>query len=90
MKRVSPECKDLIKRILMPEDKRITIEEIYNHPWMKADLPNIPLELNFRRMFEYSKFSKVKFLIISVKENHSKFYSFKVFLEVSIKTWHCL
>lgn len=36
MKNVSLECKDLIKRILVPEDFRPSIEQIFAHPWMKA------------------------------------------------------
>ena len=31
---VSNECKDLIQKILVPADKRINIDQIFNHPWM--------------------------------------------------------
>ena len=60
MKNVSVECKDLIKRILVPEEIRPTIQEIFMHPWMKVEeLPVIPLQLNFKRLVEFGAFSKV-------------------------------
>lgn len=34
MKKISVELKDLIKRILQPEANRLTIDQIYQHPWM--------------------------------------------------------
>lgn len=34
MKKVSSSLKDLISKILKPESKRLTIDEIYKHPWM--------------------------------------------------------
>jgi hypothetical protein len=34
MKAVSHQAKDLIKRILMPQKQRISIEQILKHPWM--------------------------------------------------------
>jgi hypothetical protein len=34
MNNVSAQAKDLIKKILVPRGNRISIEEIYKHPWM--------------------------------------------------------
>lgn len=34
MKNISSELKDLIKKILVPEKQRISIDQILNHPWM--------------------------------------------------------
>lgn len=62
MENVSWQCKDLIKRILVPEGIRPTIEEIFNHPWMKADLPQMPLQLSFKRLAEFGAYSKVPVL----------------------------
>lgn len=59
MKGVSKEAKDLIARILQPADKRISIKEIFEHPWMNVNLPTTSLKLSFRKMHEFSKFSKV-------------------------------
>lgn len=56
---MSAEAKDLIKRILMPADKRITLEEIFKHPWMAKEVSSTALKVSFRKMHEYSKFSKV-------------------------------
>lgn len=59
MKSVSAECKDLIKRLLMPEKSRITIQEVFEHPWMKVDLSIDPLQVNFKKLLEFRKYSKV-------------------------------
>jgi len=37
-KNLSEEIKDLIRRILVPADKRITIDQILAHPWMTKQL----------------------------------------------------
>lgn len=37
MKKISTSLKDLISKILQPEHKRLTIDQIYNHPWMNMD-----------------------------------------------------
>lgn len=50
MKTVSAECKDLIKKLLLPDNNRLTIEGVFNHPWMKADLPDTPLEINTAKL----------------------------------------
>jgi len=39
MNKVSAELKDLIKKILVSEDKRVSIDEILNHPWMTGKIP---------------------------------------------------
>lgn len=59
MKSVSAECKDLIKRLLMPEKSRITIQEVFEHPWMKVNLSMDPLQVNFKKLLEFRKYSKV-------------------------------
>jgi hypothetical protein len=51
--------KDLIKRMLMPAEKRITIDEIMTHPWMSKQLPSLNLQLDFKRLKNFSNFSKV-------------------------------
>jgi serine/threonine-protein kinase SRK2 len=40
IKKLSPECKDLLNRIFVVDaKKRITLEEIEHHPWYKKQLP---------------------------------------------------
>lgn len=34
MKKISSSLKDLIAKILQPEEKRLSIDKIYQHPWM--------------------------------------------------------
>ena len=38
--KVSSEARDLILRILVPEDKRISLLQIQNHPWNYIPLKN--------------------------------------------------
>jgi serine/threonine protein kinase len=42
---VSENAKNLIKKMLEKDPtKRITIDEIYNHPWIRDDVPNNKLQ----------------------------------------------
>jgi serine/threonine-protein kinase SRK2 len=44
---VSPECKDLLARILIDNpDKRITVQQILRHPWYQKGLPPGVVEMN--------------------------------------------
>eukprot|EP01026_Neomeris_dumetosa_P045188 TRINITY_DN3826_c1_g1_i1.p1 TRINITY_DN3826_c1_g1~~TRINITY_DN3826_c1_g1_i1.p1 ORF type:complete len:373 (-),score=56.07 TRINITY_DN3826_c1_g1_i1:667-1695(-) len=44
---LSPECKDLIAKILVLNPmKRLTIAEIFQHPWFKKDLPSGVEDMN--------------------------------------------
>jgi|LakMenEpi03Aug12_release.lakeMendotaPanAssembly.Ray.scaffolds.fasta_scaffold2077426_1 hypothetical protein len=63
MNKISSDLKDLIKRILTSEDKRITIEEILVHPWMTGKIPEEPLKLDFSKMKQFAKFSRVYFVL---------------------------
>ena len=67
MENISAELKDLIFRMMQPKDKRITIEQIYEHPWMKAPLTKNALKLNFGKIINFSKFSKVSYLFTQLK-----------------------
>jgi serine/threonine-protein kinase SRK2 len=47
--RVSDDCKDLLKKVLVADPaKRITVEGIYNHPWYCKNLPPGVKEMNDR------------------------------------------
>lgn len=47
--KLSEECKDLLRRILVADPtKRITIKEIYAHPWFLKDLPAGVIYMNDR------------------------------------------
>jgi len=56
---VSAECKDLIQKILVPAEKRMTVDQIFNHPWMLKELSSKPLKVSFSKVQNFSKFSKV-------------------------------
>lgn len=57
---ISKELKDLIEKILVPADERISISEIFDHPWMKTKLPPCPLAIDFHKMAAFAKYSKLK------------------------------
>ena len=45
--RVSRDCRDLLKQILVPDPaKRFTVEDIQQHPWYLKDLPPGVKEMN--------------------------------------------
>lgn len=47
--RISDECRDLLKKILVANEKeRITVDGIYNHPWYCKNLPPGVREMNDR------------------------------------------
>lgn len=66
MKKISSELKDLIKRMLVPAKERISIKEIFDHPWMKQEQINKSLlKLNFGKIINFSKYSKLKTFAVS-------------------------
>lgn len=54
MKKVSPELKDLIKKILVPEEYRISVDQILTHPWMTGKSNEVPLKLDFSKMRQFA------------------------------------
>ena len=59
MKTVSKSAKDLIVKILQPENKRISIADIFHDSWVLKECPKNALKLNYSRMSSFSKYSKV-------------------------------
>lgn len=57
---VSLLLKDLIKKMLKPAKERITIEEIYKHPWMNMKISRAPITIDFKTIANFTKFSKIK------------------------------
>ena len=67
LKYVSSEAKDLIMRMMSPLEKRITLEEVFHHPWLAGEVPNLARKLNFGKMAKSAKSSKFKkFLVFSM------------------------
>lgn len=52
--------KDLIKKILQDQEQRITIEGIFNHPWMKIKPKKTQMNIEFSNLLKFSKLSKLK------------------------------
>lgn len=66
MKCVSIELKDLIVRTLLPAEKRLSLEDIFNHPWITQKPPaKKSLKLNFKKLTKYSKFSQLKTIAVT-------------------------
>ncbi len=59
MKGVGKSAKDLIGKILQVEGKRISSDDIFNHPWLLKEGNKAPLKVSFNKMLAFSKFSKV-------------------------------
>lgn len=59
MKTVSKSAKDLIVKILQPDIKRISAQDIFNDPWVLKEAHKTPLKLVFSKLASFSKFSKV-------------------------------
>jgi hypothetical protein len=68
MQKISNDLKDLIKKILVPDDQRITIDQILSHPWMTGKVPEEPLKLNFFKMKQFANFSRVLLFLFSSKQ----------------------
>lgn len=60
MENVSLLLKDLIKKMLTPVNKRITIEQIFHHPWMRITPKKTKMTIDFTLIARYSKFSRLK------------------------------
>jgi hypothetical protein len=68
MEGVSEGAKSLIARILVPDSKRITCEEIFKDPWILEESSKTPLKVDFTRMVSFSKFSKVPLNLPQLKK----------------------
>lgn len=45
--------------MFLPEDRRPGAAELFEHPWLKENQSKAPLKLNFGKLANFSKFSKV-------------------------------
>ena len=68
MKNVSNEAKVLISKILLPDGKRISCKDIFKDHWVLRQAPKHPIKVNFSRMLNFSKFSKVFSHNIQIKK----------------------
>ena len=67
MKYVSPMAKDLVQRMMSPVEKRISLDEVLNHPWITDEVATRNRKFNFGKMINAAKSSKLKkFLMYSI------------------------
>lgn len=61
----SPEVKDLIQKILVKADARISMKGVMEHPWMKKRIIDENMKINFLSLQTYQKCSLLKKIMIS-------------------------
>ena len=85
---ISDEAKDLIKQMLLPEGKRISIEDILSHPWInklkKLSLKDFSFNISIFKKYKYFiLFKRIVLTYIASRVNDLKINSirklFKVF-----------
>lgn len=59
IKSISNQLKDLLKKIFVPDHLRIMLPEIYHHPWIRAEIGDRLIKVNYGKMISFSKYSKV-------------------------------
>lgn len=65
MAKVSAELKDLISKILQPEDRRYTIDQIFRHPWMRISTNRVSTKVNYEKLRKFSNYCQLKRFAIS-------------------------
>ena len=65
MKKVSSELKDLISKILQPEDKRYSIDQILRHPWLTSPLGRNDVKLNIGKLKKFSQYCQLRKFAVS-------------------------
>ena len=84
-KKVSQDAIDLIKKILVPPDKRLSAAEILQTPWIKENAPHATgenLKQNWEHIEKYSKLNLVQKSIINFTAFHLTSKETKEFVEL--------
>ncbi len=57
----------MISKILVPIEKRLTLDEILNHPWIKLGekYKTMDLVLDYKKMKKFSYFSRLKAVVLA-------------------------
>ena len=82
--KISDDAKNLIKKILVPADKRPSASEILNSPWIKENAPHATGEsllVNWKHVQEYTKLNLVQKSIINFTAFHLTAAETKQFVE---------
>lgn len=75
----------MIQKILQPDSKRITINEIFNDPWILKEANKGPMKVNFNKLAGFAKYSKVNIALILGQEASSYLYRNPTILKISRK-----
>lgn len=59
-KGVTDSVKDLIRKMICKPSARLTAQQTLEHPWMKADLEKMTLNLNFGNLKNFQNYNKLK------------------------------
>ena len=84
-KKVSQDAKDLIKKILVEPEKRLSASEILAEPWIKENAPHATgenLKQNWEHIEKYSKLNLVQKSIINFTAFHLTSRETKQFVEM--------
>jgi len=59
--------RDLISKILVPVEQRLTLDEIIQHPWVQLEKQFKTLEpiLDYKKMKKFSNFSRLKAVVLA-------------------------
>ena len=83
--KVSKDAKDLIRKIFVDSDRRPTISDILNSPWVKENAPNSSnesLNIDWGRIMEYSKLNLFQKSVISFRAFHMSTAEAQEFIDI--------
>lgn len=64
-KYVSEHAKDLIKKMLCPVDKRLSAQDVLNHPWFEKTSNDVKGEINLSKLKDYVKSNRLKKVVLN-------------------------
>ena len=55
-----------MRRILVPAEKRLSLDQILEHPWVRITIEKpISLKVDFKKMKKMTKFSKLRSVVVA-------------------------
>ena len=69
IKNVSVHLEDLIKKMLVPDYKRLTMTEIYDHPWIKGSSVGSNLSFCFEEVMMSAEYYRSELELIMLLVN---------------------
>lgn len=64
-KYVSEHAKDLIKKMLCPVDRRLSAQDVLNHPWFEKTSNDVKGEINLSKLKDYVKSNRLKKVVLN-------------------------